>query len=82
MVRGRRALANALWLFGSIATARALRRAGSSRALAFGLPAAWLCAIPFSLLGCSVLAGAYWIAVGLGAVLAAPSRPLVAAPAA
>lgn len=71
-------VANALWFFGSIAMARALRQAGASRPLAFGLPLVWAGAIPLSLLGFGVFSGAYWITVGLGAVLAIPTRPMVA----
>ena len=72
-------LANALWFFGAIAMARALRRAGSVPAVvAFGLPVVWVCSIPLSLLGLNVVAGAYWIAVGLSALLA-PARPAFAA---
>lgn len=71
-------VANALWLFGSIAMARALRKAGASRLVAFGLPLVWAGAIPLSLLGFGVLSGAYWITVGLSAVIALPTRPAVA----
>lgn len=73
-------IANALWLFGSIATAAALRRAGVGRPVAIGLPLVWVGAIPLSVAGCAALSGAYWIAVGLGAVLAVRPRPAATAP--
>jgi hypothetical protein len=58
-------LTNAAWLFGSIALAVSLRRAGRvPAAVAFALPLTWVAALPLSSLGGGLLAGAYWIAVG------------------
>jgi hypothetical protein len=56
--------ANAMWLFGSIALAVALRRAGRvPAAVAFGLPVAWIATIPLAQVGGALLAGGYWMAV-------------------
>jgi hypothetical protein len=58
-------LANALWLFGAIALAVSLRRAGEvPTAVALGLPAVQVFALPLSIFGGPVVAGAYWLAVG------------------
>jgi hypothetical protein len=58
-------LANALWLFGAIGLAVSLRRAGEvPSAVAFGLPAVQVFALPLSMFGGPVIAGAYWLAVG------------------
>jgi hypothetical protein len=58
-------LANAMWLFGAIALAVSLHRAGEvSRVIAFGLPAVQIFALPLSMFGGGVIAGAYWLAVG------------------
>jgi hypothetical protein len=58
-------LTNGLWLFGSIALAVSLRRAGRvPKAVYIGLPLVWVATIPLSPLGMGVLAGAYWIAIG------------------
>jgi hypothetical protein len=56
-------LANALWLFGSIAVAVSLRHE-VGRAIAFGLPAVQVFALPLSMFGGPIVSGAYWIAVG------------------
>jgi hypothetical protein len=58
-------LTNGLWLFGSIALAVSLRRAGHvPKAVYIGLPLVWVATIPLSQFGMGALAGAYWIAVG------------------
>jgi hypothetical protein len=74
-------LANAMWLFGAIALARSLHRAGEvARIVAFGLPAVQIFALPLSMFGGPVIAGAYWLAVGyLLSVDALPRRTLVPA---
>jgi hypothetical protein len=58
-------LANAMWLFGAIGLAVSLRRAGEvGRTIALGLPAVQVFALPLSMFGGPVVAGAYWLAVG------------------
>jgi hypothetical protein len=58
-------LANAMWLFGAIGLAVSLRRAGEvSKLVAFGLPAVQVFALPLSVFGGPIVAGAYWLAVG------------------
>lgn len=58
-------LANAMWLFGAIALAISLRRAGEvSKLVAFGLPAVQVFALPLSVVGGPIVSGAYWLAVG------------------
>jgi hypothetical protein len=58
-------VANAMWLFGAIALAVALHRAGEvPRVVAFGLPAVQVFALPLSVVGGPVVGGAYWLAVG------------------
>lgn len=57
-------ITNAMWLFGSIALAVSLKRAGRvPRAVYIGLPLVWVAAIPLSIVGGGILAGAYWLAV-------------------
>jgi hypothetical protein len=56
---------NAAWLFGAIALAVSLKRAGRvSTFIAVGLPLAWIAAIPLATVGGGVLAGAYYLVVG------------------
>jgi hypothetical protein len=56
---------NAAWLFGSIALAVALKRAGRvSTLIVAGLPLAWVATIPLATVGGGVVAGAYYLAVG------------------
>lgn len=56
-------LTNALWLFGSIALAVALKRAGRvPRWMWIGLPLCWVVAIPGGSFGFSALASIYWFA--------------------
>jgi hypothetical protein len=58
-------LTNAVWLFGSIAMAVSLKRAGRVPALvAIGLPIAWIGTIPLATLGGGLITGAYFLAVG------------------
>jgi hypothetical protein len=58
-------ITNAMWLFGSIALAVSLKRAGRvPRAVYIGLPLVWVAAIPLSMVGGGILAGAYWLTVG------------------
>ena len=58
-------LANAIWLFGAIALAVSLHRAGEvARVVAFGLPAVQIFALPLSIVGGPLVSGAYWLAVG------------------
>jgi hypothetical protein len=58
-------ITNAMWLFGSIALAVSLKRAGRvPRAVYVGLPLVWVAAIPLSMVGGGILAGAYWLAFG------------------
>jgi hypothetical protein len=58
-------LANAAWLFGSIALAVALKRSGNvSTFVAVGLPLAWVATIPLATVGGGVVSGAYYLAVG------------------
>jgi hypothetical protein len=58
-------VANAAWLFGSIAIAVALKRSGRvSTFVAVGLPVAWVATIPLATVGGGVIAGAYYLAVG------------------
>ncbi len=59
-------LTNAAWLFGSIILAVSLMRAGAvPPAVAVGLPIAWVATIPLATVGGGVIAGAYYLAVGL-----------------
>jgi hypothetical protein len=54
-----------MWLFGAIGLAVSLRRAGEvSKLVAFGLPAVQVFALPLSVFGGPIVAGAYWLAVG------------------
>ena len=58
-------LANAGWLFGSIAIAIWLRRAGRVSAPVYvGLPLSWIAMLPMSVIGGGVLTGAYYLTVG------------------
>ena len=58
-------ITNALWLFGSIALAISLKRAGHvPRWVYLGLPIVWVGSIPLGTLGGGLIAGAYWLAVG------------------
>jgi hypothetical protein len=58
-------ITNAMWLFGSVALAVSLKRAGRvPRAVYIGLPLVWVAAIPLSMVGGGILVGAYWLAVG------------------
>jgi hypothetical protein len=58
-------IGNLMWLAGSIGLAVSLHRAGVvSRWTAIGLPLVQVVALPLSLVGGGILAGAYWIAVG------------------
>jgi hypothetical protein len=58
-------ITNALWLFGSIALAVSLKRAGRvPRWVYLGLPFVWVAGIPLDTLGGRLIAGAYWLAVG------------------
>ena len=58
-------ITNALWLFGSIGLAVSLKRAGRvPRAVYIGLPIAWIVSIPMGSFGGTLIAGAYWMAVG------------------
>jgi hypothetical protein len=56
---------NLLWLGGFVALAVVLRRSGRvPRAIAIGLPVAWVLTLPGSAVGGMVVAGAYWLVVG------------------
>jgi hypothetical protein len=58
-------LTNAAWLFGSIALAASLKRAGRvPTAVAVGLPIAWIGTIPLATLGGGLITGAYFLMVG------------------
>ena len=58
-------LANAGWLFGSIAMAVSLKRAGRvPGAIAIGLPLSWVATLPLAVVGGGVVAGVYWMATG------------------
>ena len=58
-------ITNALWLFGSIALAVSLKRAGRvPRWVYLGLPIVWVGSIALATLGGGLIAGAYWLAVG------------------
>ena len=58
-------LTNAAWLFGSIALAVSLKRAGRVPTIvALGLPVAWVGTIPLAPLGGGLITGAYFLAVG------------------
>jgi hypothetical protein len=58
-------LTNGAWLVGSIVIAVFLRRAGTvPKAIAIGLPLAWVATIPLATLGGGVLSGAYYLVVG------------------
>ncbi|WP_205696625.1 hypothetical protein [Conexibacter sp. SYSU D00693] len=64
MVRRRRAAGRRALLFGSVALAVSLRRAGRvPAALAIGLPLTWLAALPLSMVGGGIVAGACWLVV-------------------
>jgi hypothetical protein len=58
-------ITNLAWLVGAIVVAVRLRRARAvPRALAVGLPLAWIATIPLATHGGGVLAGAYYLALG------------------
>jgi hypothetical protein len=58
-------ITNALWLFGSIALAVSLKRAGSvPRWVYLGLPLIWVGGIPLSTFGGGLISAAYLLAVG------------------
>jgi hypothetical protein len=58
-------ITNAMWLFGSIALAVSLKRAGEvPKLVAYGLPAVQVFCLPLSVIGGPIVGGAYWIAVG------------------
>ena len=58
--------ANALWLFGTIALAVSLYRAGRApRWVALGVVLTWIGGIPLSQLGGAMLPGAYWLAIAV-----------------
>jgi hypothetical protein len=58
-------LTNAVWLFGSIALAVSLKRAGQVGAvIAIGLPVVWLGTIPLAVLGGGLITGAYLMTLG------------------
>jgi hypothetical protein len=58
-------LTNAAWLFGSIALAVSLKRAGRvPTAVAVCLPVAWIGTIPLATIGGGLITGAYFLAVG------------------
>lgn len=72
-------VANALWLFGTIALAVSLHRAGRVAPwVSLGVVLTWVGGIPLSQLGGSAVPGAYWIAVGAllgtGTLVRAPQR--------
>jgi hypothetical protein len=57
-------LTNAAWLFGSIALAVSLKRAGHlPTTVALGLPVAWIATIPLATLGGGLITGAYFLIV-------------------
>jgi hypothetical protein len=57
--------ANALWLFGTIAVAVRAKRAGAVPTwVAYALPLVQVFALPLSVVGGGLLAGAIWLAVG------------------
>jgi len=56
---------NAVWLFGSIALAISLKRAGRvATAIAIGLPVAWFGTIPMATVGGGLISGAYFLTLG------------------
>ena len=56
---------NLMWLGGSIHLARSLYRTGNvSKQLAIALPFAQVFALPLSVVGGGLVAGAYWVTVG------------------
>jgi hypothetical protein len=58
-------ITNALWLFGSIALAVSLKRAGSvPRWVYLCLPLVWVGGIPLSTLGGGLISGAYLLTLG------------------
>jgi hypothetical protein len=58
-------LTNLAWLGGSIALAVSLYRTGRvSKRIAVGLPLVQVFALPLSMFGGGLIAGAYWVAVG------------------
>ena len=58
-------LTNLAWLGGSIALAVSLYRTGRvSKPVAIGLPFVQVFALPLSIVGGGLIAGAYWVAVG------------------
>jgi hypothetical protein len=58
-------ITNAMWLFGSIALAVSLKRAGRvPKAVYWGLPLVWIGGIPLSTFGGGLIAGAYLLATG------------------
>lgn len=59
-------VANALWLFGTIAFAVSMYRAGRvPRWAAVGVVITWIGGIPLSQLGGATLPGAYWLAIAV-----------------
>lgn len=73
-------LTNAAWLFGSIALAVALARAGRvPTAAAVGLPLAWIGTIPLATHGGGLLTGGYFLIAGYLLATAAIERPRAAA---
>jgi hypothetical protein len=58
-------LTNAVWLFGSIALAVSLKRAGRvATAIGVGLPVAWIGTIPMATVGGGLISGAYFLTLG------------------
>jgi hypothetical protein len=58
-------LTNAAWLFGSVALAVSLKRAGRVPTIvAVGLAVAWVAMIPLATIGGGLITGAYFLAVG------------------
>lgn len=58
-------LTNAVWLFGSIALAVSLKRAGRvPSAIAYGLPVAWIGTIPLATVGGGLITGGYLLTLG------------------
>jgi energy-converting hydrogenase Eha subunit G len=58
--------ANALWVFGTVALAVSLYRAGRApRWVALGVVLTWIGGIPLSQLGGAMLPGAYWLAIAV-----------------
>ena len=58
-------ITNAVWLFGSIALAVSLKRAGRVPAIvAVGLPVAWIGTIPLATVGGGLVTGGYFLSLG------------------